>query len=99
MPHVSFSRRGRRIGATAAVVASALVAITAVAPASVSRAQNSTAVITIAVPDQQKELYVNTVIPDFTKANPNIIVQAVSQTQQGGGSAAANVSTLSLIHI
>lgn len=93
MLNVSFRRRGLRIGALTAVAAATLVAFAGIANPVVSRAQSSTTILTIAVPDNQKELYTNTIIPDFEKANPTIIVQTVTSTAQGGGGAASNVST------
>ena len=88
-----YSRRVRRIGAVAAVAASALVAVAGMAAPSVTRAQDGATVITIAVQDNQKELFNNTILPDFNKANPNIIVQTVSATNTRGGGAASDVTS------
>jgi multiple sugar transport system substrate-binding protein len=76
------------------LVAGALVALVAVAALTpfASHAQSAAAVITIAVQDQQKELYTNTIIPAFEKDNPNIIVQAVSQTAPNVPPAARDVN-------
>src|SRR5215469_9651243 len=68
-----------------------VLAVAALTPFA-SHAQSDAAVITIAVQDQQKELYNNTIIPAFEKDNPNIIVQTVSQTAPNVPPAASNVS-------
>lgn len=84
------NKSGRwRVGLAAGGLAT-LLTVAALTPFA-SHAQNDATVITIAVQDQQKELYTNTIIPAFEKDNPNIIVQAVSQTAPNVPPAATNV--------
>jgi ABC-type glycerol-3-phosphate transport system substrate-binding protein len=47
-----------------------------------SLGQTATVFITVAVQDNARELFQNTIIPEFQKANPQISVQAVSLQQQ-----------------
>lgn len=66
----------------------ALLAVSAMLPLASSFAQSSTVTITLAVPDNQHDVFNDKIIPDFQKDNPNIIVQLVSETQPNVGSTA-----------
>ncbi len=65
----------------------ALLVVSAMLPLAASYAQGSSVTITLAVPDNQRDVY-DKVATDFQKDNPNVIVQIVTETQPNVGSAA-----------
>lgn len=73
-------------GATSArlLLTLSMIGLVALSGLRASFAAQSSTTITIAVPDNQRELYSDTVLPEFTKANPNIKVQVVVQTLPSG---------------
>lgn len=80
-----FSRLSHR---TLTVALVALVFLSSLAASTLTQVQAANTVITVAVQDNLRELYTNTVIPEFMKANPGITVQAVSATLPNVGNAA-----------
>ncbi len=70
----------------------ALLTLGAFLPFASSFAQSGVVTLTLAVPDNQRDLYNDTVIPAFQTANPNVRVQIVSESQPNVGSAASDAT-------
>ncbi len=74
-----------------AILIAALVAVGAFVPMVASHAQDGAVTVTFAVADNQRDTY-NGVVSDFEKANPNIIVQLVTQTTPNTAAAATDAA-------